>query len=127
LSIFIDYTDKELNKISDQLHFVIHPDEHGFSDAFDVRNVSRSLASEVTAEELEEWLSGITRKRPHYLDQLEGELLKDLYNGKPILEEANRFGATEDQIFKLIENLEMKMRLILGASSRLRRTSTSPD
>jgi hypothetical protein len=91
---------------------------------FDVDALPRSIISDITAEELEKWLSGLTRKRPRYLNVLEGDLLKALYNGKPVLEEAYRFGISQDQIFKLIQNLEFKVRLILGASSRLRISPT---
>ncbi len=124
LNIFMTYADDELDKIAQQLHFVTHPDMCGLRQQFDINALPRSIISEITSEELEKWLSGLTRKRPRYLDAIEGDLLKALYNGKPVLEEAYRFGVSQERIFKLIENLEIKVRLILGASSRLRISPT---
>jgi hypothetical protein len=120
--IYISYADKEMGKISDQLELVNFQDEaiafYEYGEA-----LPRSPFTEVTTEELEKWLSGQTRKMPRYLNVTEGDLLKALYHGKPILEEASRFGATEDQILRLVENLEKKIRVILGQSSRKRAKS----
>jgi len=53
--------------------------------------------------------------------------LKALYNRKPVLEQAGHFGASEDEVLRLIGEVEKKVRIVLGRAAKIREVSSSGD
>jgi hypothetical protein len=113
LDLYMANADKELGAISDQLIELNYqiPVEMQFNPE-DVSD--HSVFTEMATAELQSWLLGETRKRPRYLNRLEGDLLKALYSGKPVLAQAGQFGATDDQVLRFIGEVEKKVRMVLG-------------
>lgn len=116
IETFCDFADRELDKITSQLHALT---QFASPEMFiDAEISGTAIQQELTAEDLEKWLSGQSSKRPRYLTAIEGDLLKSLYNQTPVMQQAHQFGAGHEQVLLQIEALELKLRYVLGITSR---------
>lgn len=80
LALYIQYANKHLRRITDELASL-----KVYYSSIEVQDEeplsSSAIYSRLAAEELERWLTGETTSRPTYLTAHEGNVLKELYSG----------------------------------------------
>jgi hypothetical protein len=122
LDIFWDRASKYLEEIAWKLSSdsagdsSTDPNRYGVEIDSNYVYDTRTIDSEVAAQDLESWLSGSTWKRPKYLSEAEGNLLKDLYNGRLVLGRTEQSKAADKRVRGKVEELQNKLRLQLGVS-----------